>query len=78
MTKVTGMGCTATAVIGAFTAVHNNYFEATIAAMALMGVAGELAAQQSKGPGALQLNLLDKFYNLTKEEFLDTLKFEMA
>ena len=77
MAKVTGMGCTSTALVGAFAGVHSDHFEATTAAMALMGVAGQLAANEANGPGTLQCKLLDKLYNLTKEEFMDTIKFEI-
>ena len=45
--------------------------------MALLGVAGELAAKESKGPGSLQLNILDKLHNMTEAEFTSTLKIEM-
>lgn len=76
MTKVTGLGCSATALIGAFAGVTEKYFEATAAAMALMGIAGELALLESKGPGSLQVNLLDKLYTITEEEFLSHLKYE--
>jgi hydroxyethylthiazole kinase len=44
MPVITGMGCTATALIGAFAAVSDDFSEAAISGMALMGVAGELAA----------------------------------
>jgi hydroxyethylthiazole kinase len=75
MAKVTGMGCTATALIGAFVAAQNSDpFLATVSAMALLGVAGEIAAENSSGPGSLQLNILDKLYNLTEQEFFDRLK----
>jgi hydroxyethylthiazole kinase len=74
MTKVTGLGCSATAVIGAFIAVMDDHHEAVLAAMALFGVCGELAAQQSKGPGSLQVNILDKLHNITEAEFAATLK----
>jgi hydroxyethylthiazole kinase len=67
MTKVTGMGCTATALIGAFAAVNTNYFRAAVHSMAVMGLAGELAARRSPGPGSLQLNFLDALYQLTAE-----------
>ena len=77
MAKVTGMGCTSTALIGAFIAVHDDHFEATAAAMALIGVAGQLAAEQANGPGTMQLHLLDKLYNLTKEEFLDVIRLKI-
>jgi hydroxyethylthiazole kinase len=76
MSRVTGLGCTATAVIGAFIGTVEDTFEATISAMAVMGVAGELAAKTSAGPGSLQLNLLDKLYNMTEQEFLQTVKLE--
>lgn len=74
MTKVTGLGCSATAVIGAFIAVIDNKTEALAAATSLFSIAGELAAKQAKGPGSLQVQLLDKLHNITKEEFLQTLK----
>jgi hydroxyethylthiazole kinase len=77
MAKITGMGCSATAIVAAFSAVTSNIVEAVTSAMALLGVAGELAAQQSKGPGSLQLNILDKLYNITEEEFFSTLKIEV-
>ncbi len=74
MAKVTGLGCTASALIAAFAAVVTNKAEATVAAMALMGIAGELSAEQSKGPGSLQLHLLDELYALTESTFNARLK----
>ena len=74
MTKVTGLGCSATAVIGAFIAVTDDKQEAVCAAMSLFSICGELAAQQSNGPGTLQVNLLDKLYNITEDEFIATLR----
>jgi len=69
MAKVTGMGCTATALIAAFCAANpDELFESTIAAMALMGVAGELAAARSAGPGSLQMHFLDILSILTAED----------
>ena len=68
MAKVTGMGCTATALIGAFCGVTQDAFEATTAAMSILGVAGELAAKQAKGPGSLQLHLLDNLYSMKPSE----------
>ncbi len=68
MTSVTAMGCTATALIGAFAAVCDTPFEAALYAMALMGVAGEHAAQHSAAPATLQLNFLDTLYSITGED----------
>ncbi|MCF8041909.1 MAG: hydroxyethylthiazole kinase [Desulfarculaceae bacterium] len=65
MTKVTGTGCLATAIIGAFLAVEPDPLEATAAALAYVGLAGEKAAAVSSGPGSLQVNLLDALYNIS-------------
>ncbi|MDD7804782.1 MAG: hydroxyethylthiazole kinase [Endozoicomonas sp. (ex Botrylloides leachii)] len=64
MARVTGMGCTATALIGAFLAVTDCYWEASVAAIACLGIAGELAAKNSVGPGSFQFQLLDQLYQL--------------
>lgn len=74
MTKITGLGCSASALIAAFTAVVEDKTEATTAAMALLGVAGQLSAADSAGPGSLQLNILDKLYTITEAEFNEHLK----
>ena len=68
MTRVTGIGCTASAIIGAFLAVDPDPLAAAAAALALVGLAGEKAAAVSNGPGSLQVNLLDALYNLTPED----------
>lgn len=69
MARVTGLGCSATAVIGAFLGVESNTFTATVAALTLFGVAGEIAAEQSPGPGTLQVALLDILYTLKESIF---------
>ena len=74
MAKITGMGCTATALIAAFCAASpDQLFEATVAAMAVMGVAGERAASMSQGPGSLQMHFLDILYHLNESDFHHTL-----
>jgi hydroxyethylthiazole kinase len=74
MTKVTGLGCSATALIGAFIGIAEDKVLAVAAAMSLLGIAGELAAKESNGPGSLQVHLIDKLYNITEEEFSHLLK----
>jgi len=64
MTRVTGLGCSATAVIGGFLAVEPDAFAATVAGLAVFGVAGEIAAERAVGPGTLQVALLDTLYAL--------------
>lgn len=75
--KVTGMGCTSTAILGAFSAVCDDCFNAGISATSYMGVCGEIAASKSAGPGSLQLNILDVFYNLSKEQYMDIANIEL-
>ncbi len=67
MTSVTGMGCTSTALVGAFAAVVKDPMVAATAAMAVMSLAGERAAEYSKGNGSMQINFLDELYNLTPD-----------
>jgi hydroxyethylthiazole kinase len=64
MARVTGLGCTATALVGAALAVERDPLLACAAGLAFLGVAGELAAERSPGPGSLQLHLLDLLYAL--------------
>jgi len=71
MTRVTGLGCSATAVIGAFLAVERDVFAATVAALAIFGVAGEIAAEMAQGPGSLQVALLDALYGLEQSVFVN-------
>ena len=68
MTSVTGMGCTSTALVGAFAAVENNPMIAATAAMAVMSLAGERAAAYSRGNGSMQMNFLDELYTLTPDK----------
>jgi hydroxyethylthiazole kinase len=74
MPRVTGLGCTATALCGAFAAVNPDTFRAAAHAMAVMGIAGELAARDAAGPGSLQLRLLDVLYGLTRDDVEGRLK----
>ncbi len=67
MARVTGLGCTATALVGAFLAAHDDRFAAAVSALAVLGVAGELAAERSPGPGSLQVHLLDALYRMDRE-----------
>ena len=68
MTRVTGMGCTASAVTGAFLAIEADPFAAAVHAMASMGVAGELAAEKAAGPGSFQMHFLDVLHRLSEAD----------
>ncbi len=67
MTAVTAMGCTASAMVGAFAAINADSLVASLHAMAVMSIAGERAAARSVGSGSLHVNFLDELYNITGE-----------
>lgn len=64
MTKVTGVGCTCSALMGAFLAVNSDPFEAAVHTMAAIGIAGELAAKVAGGPGSFRVELIDAIGSL--------------
>lgn len=75
MPLVTAMGCTASSMIGAFSAVNkDDLFGASLYAMAVMGVAGEIAAKKSVGPGTLLTNFIDTLYTITEEQLINTIR----
>ena len=78
MTRITGVGCSLTALIGAFCVVQPDAWRATVSAMALMSVAGEVAAEQAlaqgRGVGTMGALLLDALQLLGKDEFLARVK----
>lgn len=75
MTRITGMGCVATAVIGACVGVESDCFQATLAGMTLMGVCAELAAQQADGPASMQIAFIDTLHNIQEETFINRAKY---
>ncbi len=76
MPRITGLGCTATALTGAFAAVNPSPFQAAAHAMAVMGIAGEMAAEHAVGPGSFQMHFLDALYLLQKSDVELRLKME--
>jgi hydroxyethylthiazole kinase len=61
----TATGCMSTAITGSFLAVRRDEpVEATTAALAAFGVAGEEAAREARGPGSFHVALYDALYNL--------------
>jgi hydroxyethylthiazole kinase len=74
MARVTSLGCILTALIAAFAAVENDPMVATVGAIAFLGLAGEQAALQAKGPGTFKTTLLDILFTLTPEEMRQGIK----
>ena len=74
MTRVTGMGCIATAIIAAFLAINPDPLTASFHAMCCMGVCGEIAAANSNGPGTFFPQFLDALYGIDEEKISGALK----
>jgi hydroxyethylthiazole kinase len=68
MGYVTGTGCAATAIIGAFLAVETNPLDAATTGLSYFGLAGEKAAAKSAGPGSFQMALLDALFEMEENE----------
>lgn len=82
MARITGSGCMLTTLIGAFcAAVPEHPFEATCAAMAAMGICGEIAEekrlQNKTGNATFRTDLIDAVFNLTEQELKERIRYEV-
>jgi len=77
MPRVTGLGCVASAITGAFVAVNSDYLEAAAGAMAVMGICGEMAAEKAEGPASFELHFLDWLYLVGEKEIAARLKIKV-
>ncbi|KAK9671774.1 hypothetical protein RND81_12G054100 [Saponaria officinalis] len=65
MQQITATGCSVTALIAAFVAVEPTHaLEATVSALSIFGIVGELGMESEKGPASLRVNLIDSLYGL--------------
>jgi hydroxyethylthiazole kinase len=60
MTRVTALGCAASAVVGAFLTVEPDPLCAAASGLAVFGLAGERAAARAAGPGTLRWQIVDQ------------------
>lgn len=81
MARITGSGCMLTALIGAFCGSHSDPFEAACAAMAAMGICGELAEERrltnGTGNATFRTDLIDAVFNLTPEQLTLGVRYEI-
>lgn len=75
MPYVTGMGCSLTALTGAFAAIGEI---SGLAATAIYAIAGEIAAEKSTGPASLQLNIIDVLYQISAEQICQRLNMDVV
>lgn len=82
MARITGSGCMLTALIGAFCAAAPEHpFDATCAAMAAMGICGEIAEekrlQNKTGNATFRTDLIDAVFNLTEQKLKERIHYEI-
>ncbi|GAC1360970.1 MAG: hydroxyethylthiazole kinase [Ktedonobacteraceae bacterium] len=78
LATITGSGCMATSLVGAFLAVAPDGMTAATAALLAMGIAGELAAPKSGGPGTFRSHLLDAVAALDSSILFERQKVSFA
>ena len=74
MTKVTALGCALSAITGAFAAICPDRVEASVAAVAVYGIAGEMAADRTTRPGSYRVAFLDALEAIGAQDIADRLK----
>ena len=81
MARITGSGCMLTSLIGAFCGACKDPFLATCAAMAAMGISGEIAEEKrlrnGTGNATFRNDLIDALFNLTEEQLKQGVHYEI-
>lgn len=81
MARITGSGCMLTALMGAFCGSCDDPFLAACAAMAVMGISGELADRKrlrtGTGNATFRSDLIDAVFNLTEEQLTEGVRYEI-
>jgi hydroxyethylthiazole kinase len=70
MAMVTGTGCLSGGIIAAFMAVETDPLAASAAALLVVGVSAELAAEHSRGPGTFGIALLDAIASISEADIV--------
>jgi len=68
MGYVTGTGCAASVIVGAFLAAERDAVTASACALAFFKLAGEKAAAEAKSPGRFWVKVLDALYEITPSD----------
>src|SRR5262245_2298592 len=74
MARVTAMGCAGSALVVACLAIEPDAFIGTVAALLIINIAGELAAEGSAGPGSFAASIIDALYNLDGPTLIERAK----
>lgn len=76
LTRVSGTGCALTGLVGACLPAAETAMDAAAHALAVFGVAGELAAAEADGPGSLRWRLLDALHGLDETTLIGMASIE--
>lgn len=68
LARVTATGCAGGAVLSAFRSVETDTALAAACGLSVFNIAGEMAAEQARGPGSLVPELLDALYRMTSRD----------
>ena len=82
MARITGSGCMLTSLIGAFCgAMPEDAFTAALSAVAVMGIAGEIADKRrianGTGNATFRNDLIDAVFNMTEEQLAKHIRCQM-
>ena len=81
MARITGSGCMLTSLIGAFCGAWDDTFLAACAAMAVMGISGEIAEEKrlrnGTGNATFRNDLIDVVFNMTEEKMKEGVRYEL-
>jgi hydroxyethylthiazole kinase len=66
MSLVTAMGCAGSALVAATLAVETDAWLASVAALAALGIAGEIAGSEARGPGSFAVAIVDALHGLDR------------
>jgi hydroxyethylthiazole kinase len=70
MAKITGMGCAGSALVAACLAVEPEAWRAAATGLLAVSVAGEIAAENARGPGSLAVGIIDALHRLDPSELV--------
>ena len=76
MDRLSGTGCMAASVTGAFAAIADDYAVSSAAALAAFGLAGERAAAGARGPYSFRTALFDELSVLTPGDLAEHARLE--
>lgn len=76
MTRVTALGCSLSSVMGAFMAIAPP-LDAAVAALAVYGVAGDMAAEIAQRPGSFRVAFLDALDAITAADISARLQVKL-